>query len=94
MVSVMSARMKKLDPPVKSVILSNWSHQPGPWQEGRGLTWRVQAMAKPIHCQASVMRKVMVRLYGSMISCGAIVLVAAWRPAVCVVVLRRGRPTL
>ena len=39
---------------------------------GGGLTCNVQAIKNPIICHARVMSNVMVRLYSSMITCGAI----------------------
>lgn len=44
--------------------------------EGR-LACNVQAMKKPVICQAIVMRSVIVRLYWSIMTCGAIL------PSVC-----------
>lgn len=70
--------MKKFEPPVKSVILSNYlislcrvSRFQLEEREARP-TCNVQAIKKPVNCHARVMSRVIVRLYSSMITCGAI----------------------
>lgn len=85
-VRVMRANMKKLDPPYdqislsRDIILTVKLHdqlRPTHFAMTHSVilsNCRVQAMANPVSCHAIVMSSEMVRLYGSMIWCIAIVI--------------------
>ena len=59
----MSARIKKLDPPVKSVILSNYPLVSLDVHRANMPTCNVHAMKNPVSCHAMVINSVITRLY-------------------------------